>query len=147
MGARPAESSPVNMVKAPRLAQRPDLCVWTLVSTNGGLVVRRARFKGICICQNIQSFDSHATDWTHNRYGEVGEPSDGNVLWVVSPQSTDVRTSMSGETLYVGENHQTQEQNEAVSFFRNPKDQTKLNHDGRGRYRLAEKHPNPVAEE
>ena len=54
--------------------------------------------------------------------------------------------SMSEETLKVGENHQIQEQNELVSFFRNPKDQTKLNHDGRGD-RLAIKHPNPVAEE
>ena len=89
------------------------------------------------ICQNIQSVDNHATDWTHNRYREVWggwRSFRWECPWVVSnsPQSTDGRRCP--------QKHWTSTK---TTIFRNRtnlfhsfetfKDQTKLNHDGRGR--------------
>ena len=56
------------------------------------------------------------------------------------------RTSMSAETLNVGENHQIQEQDELVSFFRNLQRPNEAQ-SWQQRAIDGQTHPNPVAEE
>ena len=70
-------------------------------------------------------------------------PSDRNVLWAFHHRA---RTSMSAETLNIGNNHQIQEQNELVSSFRNlqvqrPKAAQSW---GQGAINWQKKHPNPA---